>query len=142
MFNSITNKKHFMRGFIFIFLVGISVQSFSKTGKYRLTLRDNPATSIVIGWEQISGENPVVHYGNEDNGINWEKYKWNVKPHKTVRYAEMENNFVRLAGLIPNTAYYFVIKDSEGVSKRFWFKTAPDRFGFKAVAHCGWRFTQ
>ena len=125
MFNSFTNKNHFMRSFLFIFLLGFSVQTFSKTGKYRLTLRDNPATSVVIGWEQVSGENPVVYYGNEDNGENWEKYKWNAKPDKSVRYAEMENRFVRLNGLSPNTAYYFVIKDSEGVSKRFWFKTAP-----------------
>lgn len=125
MFNSFTNKVYFMRGFLFIFLLAISVQAFSKTGKYRLTLRDNPATSVVIGWEQISGENPVVYYGDADHGDSWENYKWNVKPDRTVEFAEMENNFVRLSGLSPNTSYYFVIKDSEGVSQRFWFRTAP-----------------
>jgi hypothetical protein len=125
MFNSFTNKKHFMRSFLFIFLLALVSQTFAKTGKYRLTLRDNPATSVVIGWEQVSGENPVVYFGKEDHGISWEDYTWNAKPNRTVQFAEMENNFVRLTGLTPNTAYYFVIKDSEGVSKRFWFKTAP-----------------
>jgi hypothetical protein len=125
MFNSFTNKKHFMRSFLFIFLLALASQTFAKTGKYRLTLRDNPATSVVIGWEQVSGENPVVYFGKEDHGISWEDYTWNAKPNRTVQFAEMENNFVRLTGLTPNTAYYFVIKDSEGVSKRFWFKTAP-----------------
>ncbi|QIA06480.1 purple acid phosphatase family protein [Draconibacterium halophilum] len=114
-----------MRYFVFIFLLAIPFSSFSKTGKYRLTLRDNPATSVVIGWEQVSGENPVVYYGSEDNGTEWKKYKRNAKPDRLVQYAEMENCFVRLNGLSPNTAYYFVIKDSEGVCQRFWFKTAP-----------------
>ena len=114
-----------MRYIVFIFLLAISLHSFSETGKYRLTIRENPSTSVVIGWEQVSGDNPVVYWGNEDNGTNWDKYKWNAKPDKSVLYAEMENRFVRLNDLSPNTAYYFVIKDSEGVSRRFWFKTAP-----------------
>lgn len=38
----------------------------------------------------------------------------------------MNNNFTRLSSLQPNTAYYFVIRDSEGTSSRYWFKTAPD----------------
>lgn len=114
-----------MRLLIFLALLFISVQTFSKTDKYRLTLRDNPATSVVIGWNQISGTNPVVYYGTTDNKDKWDKYEWNAKPDRTVDFAEMENNFVRLTGLSPNTSYYFVIKDSEGLSKRFWFKTAP-----------------
>ena len=98
-----------MRYFLFTAILAISLQTYSKTGKYRLTLRDNPSISVVIGWEQISGVNPVVHYGDIDHGESWEKYKWNVKPDRTVHYAEMENNFVRLYGLSPNTSYYFVI---------------------------------
>ena len=37
----------------------------------------------------------------------------------------MTNQFVRLENLEPDTAYYFVICDSEGVSRRLWFRTAP-----------------
>lgn len=114
-----------MRCFLFIFLLAFSLQVYSKTGKYRLTLRDNPATSVVIGWEQISGENPMVYYGNMDHGDSWESYKQEAEPDRTVLYAGMQNCFVRLDGLTPNTPYYFVIKDSEGVSERFWFRTAP-----------------
>ncbi len=125
MFNLFTTIHCFKRSFLFIFLFAISVQAFSKTGKYRLTLRDNPATSVVIGWEQISGENPVVYYGDLDHDDSWERYKWEAKPDRTVYYAEMQNNFIRLDDLSPNTSYFFVIKDSEGVSKRFWFRTAP-----------------
>jgi hypothetical protein len=124
MFNSVV-KKLFMRYLFSLALVFIVIQTFSKTDKYRLTLRDNPSTTVVIGWNQISGDNPVVYYGKTDNGDLWDKYQWNALPDRTVAFAEMENKFVRLTGLTPNTSYYFVIKDNEGVSKRFWFKTAP-----------------
>ncbi len=116
---------YFIRCYLIVFLLAVSSQTYSKTGKYRLTLHENPATSVVIGWEQISGENPVVYYGDLDHDESWESYKWEAKPDRTVLYAGMENNFVRLNDLSPNTSYYFVIKDSEGVSKRYWFRTAP-----------------
>ena len=38
----------------------------------------------------------------------------------------MQNKFVRLQNLTPNTVYYFVIADSEGVSKEFSFETLPN----------------
>jgi len=41
-------------------------------------------------------------------------------------YAGMQNKFVRLQNLSPNTIYYFVIADSEGVSKEYSFETLPD----------------
>ncbi len=114
-----------MRLFFFLALLFVFVQSYSKTDKYRLTLRDNPATSIVIGWNQVSGVSPTVYYGKEDHGTSWKNYKEKAQPDRTVVFGEMENKFVRLSGLIPNTSYFFVIKDSEGISKRYWFKTAP-----------------
>lgn len=115
-----------MRLFFLLALLTITTQTFSKTDKYRLTLRDNPATSVVIGWNQVSGDNAHVYFGEVDNGTDWAKYSKNAKPDRAVYFAEMENKFVRLTNLTPNTSYYFVIKDSEGVSKRFWFKTAPN----------------
>ena len=43
----------------------------------------------------------------------------------------MNNHFVRLSSLEPDTAYYFVIEDSEGVSERYWVRTGPaDRSDF------------
>ncbi len=111
---------------VFLLLISLlAINSYSSNGKYRLTLRDNPATSIVIGWDQISGNNPVVHYGTTDYGTNYNNYPNSKAPSRTVSYKGMNNNFVRLTGLTPNTAYYFVIRDSQGTSERFWFKTAP-----------------
>ena len=107
---------------------------WANTNKYRLTLRNNPATSIVIGWNQASGSNAVVHYGTVDYGTNWNNYPSSKSPSRQVSYKGMNNSFARLTGLTPNTAYYFVIRDSDGTSQRFWFKTAPnsqsDRLSF------------
>jgi hypothetical protein len=44
---------------------------------------------------------------------------------RVFEYMDMDNHFARLTGLEPDTAYYFVVKDDEGVSERYWFRTAP-----------------
>ncbi len=107
-------------------LVVISSDVLALTDKYRLMLRDDPSTSIVIGWNQVSGSNPVIYFGANDFGIAYNRYPSSRKPDRVVSENGMSNHFVRLTGLKPNTAYYFVIRDSEGVSQRLWFRTAPD----------------
>ncbi len=113
-----------MKKILFLLFLLITLFSYGRTDKYRLTLRDNPATSIVIGWDQFSGNGATVYYGTTDYGTNYQQYQNSKAPDRTVFYKGMNNQFVRLNGLQAATAYYFVIKDSEGVSKRFWFKTA------------------
>src|SRR5690606_18930167 len=44
---------------------------------------------------------------------------------RTTTAKGMNHAFARLTGLAPNTAYYFVVRDSDGVSDRMWFRTAP-----------------
>jgi hypothetical protein len=80
---------------------------------------------MVIGWEQDGGSGATVYYGTTDFGQNWASYPSSHTPDRTVNASGMDNSFARLTGLTPNTAYYFVIKDSDGVSPRFWFKTTP-----------------
>ncbi|NLR93518.1 purple acid phosphatase family protein, partial [Flammeovirga agarivorans] len=110
---------------VHMIMLGIAWNTYASTDKYRLTFRDDPATTINIIWNQISGENPVVHYGVVDHGTNADAYAMTKSVDRSVEYKGMSNQIVRLTGLQPNTAYYFVIKDSEGTSQRFWFKTAP-----------------
>ncbi|WP_428741618.1 Ig-like domain-containing protein [Tenacibaculum sp.] len=115
-----------MRKTIFALLFLVFFSTYGSNDKYRLIITDNPATTIMIGWNQISGSNPVVYYGTTDNGTNWSNYTNSKSVDRSVSYKGMNNNFAQLTGLTPNTNYYFVIKDSEGVSSRFWFKTAPN----------------
>lgn len=111
-------------GFIALFL--ISSVSWSATDKYRLMFNDDPSSIITVGWEQVSGTNPVVYYGTTDEGTNWANYPMNQAAYRTTNYMGMTNKFAKLTNLLPNTAYYFVIKDDDGVSNRYWFKTCPD----------------
>lgn len=99
---------------------------FARTGRYRCMIRDEPSTTITIGWEQMTGENPMVYYSTSDYGQNYNNYANQAYPQRTVHAKGMHNHFARLSKLRPNTVYYFVIKDSDKVSKRFSFKTLPD----------------
>jgi hypothetical protein len=107
-------------------LMGSGLSVFGKTDRYRLIIRDNPATTICIGWDQVSGKNPEVFYGLKDENTNWKNYSDSCTATRLIRHKGMNNGFARLSDLQPNTAYYFVIRDNEGTSNRFWFKTAPD----------------
>lgn len=96
------------------------------TDRYRCMWREDPATTMVIGWDQVSGQNPVVYYDEIDFGTQTGAYRDQQQPDRIVRAKGMNNHFVRLRGLKPNTTYYFVIKDSDSVSKRMAFRTTPD----------------
>jgi hypothetical protein len=115
-----------IKSVLWIALFLSSGQVFSANDKYRIILLDDPATTITIGWNQISGDNPVVYYDVVDHGTDYTQYAFNKSVDRAVDYKGMNNNFARLSGLTPNTAYYFVIHDSEGTSDRYWFRTAPD----------------
>lgn len=95
------------------------------TARYRCMIRDEPSTTITIGWEQVTGTNPVVYYGTTANGDN---YPYKAYPNRTIHAKGMHNHFARLSKLRPNTVYYFIIKDTEGSSRRFSFKTLPDDY--------------
>ena len=96
------------------------------TEKYRAMWREDPATSMVIGWNQISGHSPMIYLDDVDYGREFSRYRFSKAPDQVVELKGMNNHFVRLRGLKPNTVYYFVIRDSEGISQRFSFKTAPN----------------
>lgn len=97
----------------------------ARSMRFRATWRSNPATSMVIAWDQVSGSNPVLFYDIDDHGTSWNNYRYQQAPQRSVVYKSMNNQFARLENLLPNTVYYFVVKDSEGTSQRFSFRTAP-----------------
>ena len=120
------NKKKDFFFIVVLTFITIFQSVFGNNEKYRIMYRDDPSTSIVIGWNQISGTNPLVYYDTVDHGTNYNAYAHNQAPDRSTNAKGMTNTFVRLSGLQPNTAYYFVINDSQGTSQRFWFKTIPD----------------
>jgi len=110
--------------FISFFLFQFNI--YSNNDKYRLSINDDPATTITVAWNQISGSNPQVYYGTTDHGTNYTQYNNTKSVDRSIFFKGMNNQFAKLTGLSPNTNYYFVIHDSQGTSQRFWFKTAPD----------------
>ena len=104
---------------------GLCGSSFGKVDAYRLSWRDDTATTMVVGWNQISGENAELCYGTTDHKEKASAYRLKQKPDRSISYKGMECRYVRLKNLKPDTAYYFVVRDSEGTGKRLWFKTAP-----------------
>ncbi len=110
---------------LFTILFSSITESLAATRRYRLSLRDDPSSSVVIGWDQNGGSGAMVYYGTTDFGQNWASYPLSHGVDRSVSANGMNNTFSRLTGLSPNTAYYFVIVDSDGVSPRFWFKTTP-----------------
>ena len=111
---------------ILLILTGFANETFAKTDKYRCMWRNDPATTMTIGWNQISGNSPTLYYDIYEHGSNTPAYAWSQNPDRAVKAKGMDNRFVRLRGLQPNTVYYFIIVDSEGVSEPMSFRTAPD----------------
>lgn len=120
------NHKFFLNIVAIGLWLGITTMAFGKTDKYRCIWRDDPATTMTIGWNQRSGKQPIVYYGTTDYGTSISAYEYQKLPSKKVWAKGMNNHFARLTGLQPNTTYYFVIQDSDARSQRYWFKTAPD----------------
>jgi hypothetical protein len=96
--------------------------------KYRLVWNDDPTTTITIAWDQAKiGGNPVICYDIKDRGRNFVKYRYSKKSDRISLKYGMNTHFAKLTGLKPGKAYYFVFKDDQGVSERYWFRTAPSR---------------
>ena len=60
-----------MKKIILTLLLLAVLSTYASNDKYRLIITDNPATTIMIGWNQISGSTPVVYYGTTDNVTNY-----------------------------------------------------------------------
>lgn len=105
-----------------------STAALAETARFRVVWSGDASTTATIGWDQLAGDNPVLYYGTKDVDGDTEKFEHSMKPTRNVPdYRGMNNMFVRLENLEPDQKYYFVVKDSEGVSYQFWFRTAPDK---------------
>ncbi|MEX1001197.1 MAG: fibronectin type III domain-containing protein [Crocinitomicaceae bacterium] len=100
--------------------------AWSKVDYVRVMFNSNGDELATIGWHQQSGDSVKLYWGTEDLDVaDYRDYKHQSDVDAKKPYKELNNYFVRLEGLQPNTAYYFVIVDSEGCSERYWFKTTP-----------------
>jgi len=115
------------QNFCFLFFITICVTTLSADiARLRCMWREDPTTTMVIGWDQISGYDPLFYYStNEPIGTGFEGYATIRTPDRVVQTKGMNNHFVRLSKLTPDTQYFFKINDTEGSSKVYSFRTAP-----------------
>lgn len=96
--------------------------------RFRLVWNDDPSATMTIIWNQSAGKNATLYYGTEDYGRQYWRYPNKKSPdHKLMNFFQMNTFYAELKNLVPDQLYYFVVKDSAGVSARFYFKTAPDK---------------
>ena len=100
--------------------------AYAAVGKLRLVWTEDPATTVTIAWDQLGGTNPVVYFDTIDHHTEVSLYPFQQGVTASNTKYGMHTMFAKLSGLKPFTNYYFLIKDSEGNSQRYWFRTAPD----------------
>ena len=107
-----------------ICLLLLPVALGAATKNYTLAYRDDPATTMVIGW---SGDDGTVRFDTIDRGGQASAYTDSQASDRSVSHKGQDRHFVRLSGLQPNTVYYFVIEDlNSQVSQQFKFQTLSD----------------
>ena len=118
----------------FIGSVGLSVSqttsmntNTSKTEKYRLVWFEDPTTTATFVWNQLAGDPATLYYGLKNEGRNKSKYAKRKDVDRVVEYDGMRNCMVTLKNLEPDSLYFMCLADGAGVSRLFYFRTAPDQ---------------
>lgn len=90
----------------------------------RATYRDDPATTIALGWSGVVG---TVYYDTIDHGANYALYTNNKTTDRSTSHKGESHFFARLTNLQAGTVYYFVIRyGANNSSARYSFRTLSD----------------
>ena len=98
----------------------------SQTEKYRIVWFEDPTTTATFVWNQLKGNPATLHYGTKDHDRKFTEYPGKQKADKVVDFDGMKNCMVTLRNLSPDTSYFICLSDEYGVSRRFYFHTAPN----------------
>ena len=118
--------------FAFSLFIGLtscnSVEFDQKVGFIRAMWFEKPESQITIAWNSFQRSKistRKIYYDSIDHGEDFSAYRHQEKLAKNNEYKEMDNSFVELKNLQANTKYFFLIKDGELLTRKYWFKTAP-----------------
>lgn len=107
-----------------LFILLFVQEAFAQPKWIRATYRDDPSTTIALGWSGIVG---TVYYDTTDHGTNYAAYALTKTVDRSTSHKGNNHYFVRLTNLQPGTVYYFVIQHgSSSVSARYSFRTISD----------------
>lgn len=111
---------------LFLFALGLlSFTSFSNVRFVRVVFNGDASREATIIWDQVEGEFNGFYLDTVDPSANRFVNRYPLSSSNNMR--GMKNMIVRINDLIPNTIYYFLIRDSKGLSKLYHFRTAPNR---------------
>ncbi|MCH2023683.1 MAG: T9SS type A sorting domain-containing protein [Saprospiraceae bacterium] len=108
---------------IFVVFILFSIQLFSQSKWVRATYRDDPSTTISLGW---SGSIGILYYDTIDHGTNYTAYTMSQTVDRSTTHKGTNHYFVRLTNLQPGTIYYFVIESGGTTTMRYKFQTLSD----------------
>lgn len=117
-------------------LVGLTVLGLSQSAQagsqyHRLVWDTNGQTAATIGFTPNGGSDHHVVWGSSAIESTWQRANVTAKR----SFSTLENQFVKLSNLTPNSSVYYRVCDSTGCGERLWFKTAPNsNSGFTVVA--------
>lgn len=114
-----------MKFIICIILLVFSLTSNAAARFVRVMFSGDASTTATIGWDQISGDDITVKFDTASPRDLVYAFEADISNSNEVK--GMHTHFVELKDLKPNTRYNFIIKDSEGYSRTYYFYTAPDK---------------
>ncbi|MEI6347434.1 MAG: metallophosphoesterase family protein [Bacteroidota bacterium] len=119
-------RKFWLFILLLIFSYSIIYASKHPFGNFRMSYRDNPQHSAVIGWSGT--RNAMIYFDTVSHGTNTQKYRFQSGVTTSNHYKGQNNNFVRLSNLQAGTRYFFILKDTIGntLSRPLSFKTLPE----------------
>jgi len=112
-----------MKQILLILFTIISISILAQPKWFRLTYRDDPSTTISIGWTGTSG---TLYYDTVDYGNNHSQYANSQTTDRTTSYKGNTHYYVRLTNLYPGTVYYFTVQYSSTATASYSFQTISD----------------
>jgi hypothetical protein len=115
-----------------ILLLGIGVWSlaaFSQPNRLRAIFKGDPAREVTIAWSAREGrasEPSYLLYDTLDRGLDLGAYRNRVEATLEQNHKGMNNVFVEVSGLNPDTEYFFVPVENGIAGKRYSVRTLAE----------------
>ena len=110
--------------FLLAILFGINFNLFANSRFVRVIFNQDASNSATIIWDQNTGTFLNFYLDTIEPSIN--NYINSYKLSSVNLAKGMNNHIIRLKYLKPNTRYYFIIQDSEGFNKTYYFSTVSN----------------
>ena len=118
------NRWIFSPLFVLLFCSLMVEWSLAQPQWLRATYRDDPSTTICIGWSDAVA---TLYYDTVDHGRDFNAYAFSQPTDRSTSHKGHTHFFTRLSNLQPGTVYYLVLRyNAADSSDRYSFRTLSD----------------